>query len=231
MGRPRKSWSKPSFLSTLPARGATRSHAGAGGGLKIFLSTLPARGATVDTVTRAKARCISIHAPREGSDDGQRSSFGIRPISIHAPREGSDVCRCVYFFFCIIFLSTLPARGATGTGTCGLAGSEYFYPRSPRGERQVYRISKPAAKQFLSTLPARGATYNGVKQLPQTMLFLSTLPARGATSCPRCSSPSAPTFLSTLPARGATDNRLNHICTIFISIHAPREGSDIQALT
>ena len=35
-------------------------------------------------------------------------------ISIHAPREGSDIIR--RYNYCIIktFLSTLPARGATG---------------------------------------------------------------------------------------------------------------------
>ena len=38
---------------------------------------------------------ISIHAPREGSDEGLRKP--LRPffyISIHAPREGSDCVRC-----------------------------------------------------------------------------------------------------------------------------------------
>ena len=81
----------------------------------IFLSTLPARGATVDVPRHCvDDRCISIHAPREGSDGAvdrrdlilhrhfyPRSPRGERPvhpglcrrlcpISIHAPREGSD---------------------------------------------------------------------------------------------------------------------------------------------
>ena len=60
----------------------------------------------------------------------------------------------------IIFLSTLPARGATWVGE-----------RCIRGETV-----------FLSTLPARGATA-GPSGWPQQYLhkFLSTLPARGAT--------------------------------------------------
>ena len=36
----------------------------------IFLSTLPARGATRPGRTRRLHRHISIHAPREGSDHG-----------------------------------------------------------------------------------------------------------------------------------------------------------------
>ena len=55
------------FQSTLPARGAT------GGGvllvsLEIFQSTLPARGATWMVNFVRHNLCISIHAPRTGSD-------------------------------------------------------------------------------------------------------------------------------------------------------------------
>ena len=40
---------------------------------------------------RLGARCISIHAPREGRDAGSRwRSWRRRNISIHAPREGRD---------------------------------------------------------------------------------------------------------------------------------------------
>ena len=34
---------------------------------------------------------ISIHAPREGSDNGRERYTGGINISIHAPREGSDL--------------------------------------------------------------------------------------------------------------------------------------------
>ena len=40
---------------------------------------------------RAKTETmISIHAPREGSDDDARQIVDLLKISIHAPREGSD---------------------------------------------------------------------------------------------------------------------------------------------
>src|SRR5699024_9567829 len=80
----------------------------------------------------------------------------------------------------------------------------YFYPRSPRGERPV--------------LCSTSLTY---------LLFLSTLPARGATSCRRPFR-RPPGFLSTLPARGATGVLVLHWVPELISIHAPREGSDLR---
>ena len=104
----------------------------------------------------------------------------------------------------------------------------YFYPRSPRGERQKLRghteftqsISIHAPRegsdanwkaavrtweQFLSTLPARGATCSTPASRSPTT-FLSTLPARGATREALILDYKA-AFLSTLPARGATNNQ------------------------
>ena len=78
-----------------------------------FLSTLPARGATENHCRYPVQRGISIHAPREGSDDTHAL-----PNTLASP-----------------FLSTLPARGATPMPCkiCSILGN--FYPRSPRGER------------------------------------------------------------------------------------------------
>ena len=60
-----------------------------------FLSTLPVRGATKKSYVRENRGEISIHAPREGSDRGCLRGPQPAQISIHAPREGSDV-----LFFC-----------------------------------------------------------------------------------------------------------------------------------
>ena len=236
-----------------------------------FLSTLPARGATIERADYSRSYQISIHAPREGSDPalglpsyrllnfyprsprGERPSgtsalhgtleflstlpargatgdkrvyFQKRPISIHAPREGSDVMFGTATRRFYRFLSTLPARGATD-------------PPNDAGYIEI----------FLSTLPARGATLrmwwiwrkNSISihapregsdhgtppTPPRRATFLSTLPARGATSCAVNVYPHGG-FLSTLPARGATwelSDRERQI--VAISIHAPREGSDL----
>ena len=56
------------FLSTLPARGATRPSLASLAQQQRFLSTLPARGATNPRSYVSRASAISIHAPREGSD-------------------------------------------------------------------------------------------------------------------------------------------------------------------
>ena len=130
----------------------------------LFLSTLPARGATTAWVWECPVlRRISIHAPREGSDRYRRGSgetgrnfYPRSPrgerlgeltetahattISIHAPREGSDRRTTLSNAIRGIFLSTLPARGAT-----------------------LFFKVQEVCKIFLSTLPARGATANVLK--------------------------------------------------------------------
>ena len=123
------------FLSTLPARGATppaRSHSLTP---PPFLSTLPARGATASVARTSTHSGISIHAPREGSDD--TDNLPMLPGTHFYPRSprGERPGRCSSSYVSVIFLSTLPARGATARQALYLSTSHYFYPRSPRGER------------------------------------------------------------------------------------------------
>ena len=101
------------------------------------------------------------------------------------------------------FQSTLPARGATAGVQQSAQGHHHFNPRSPRGERPSPVWKRVCRKRFQSTLPARGATLQQWQgRLPNR--FQSTLPARGATVFT--------SFSVALPN--------------YISIHAPREGSD-----
>ena len=146
-------------------------------------------------------------------------------ISIHAPREGSDWAGILRMKGYAIFLSTLPARGATigkpalleqtaeisihapreGSDAFADKGGNnrtYFYPRSPRGERQN-QISFPLGK------------YHFYPRSP-----------RGERPLPRCPYSRISRFLSTLPARGATQGHVVGGLEEMISIHAPREGSD-----
>ena len=147
-----------------------------------FLSTLPARGATVCVQAFCVPPfCISIHAPREGSDKPGALVPSGRRISIHAPREGSDGG----FLSCAVnvypFLSTLPARGATLAPPDTTTRREVISIHAPReGSDAVPSSSRLPDWLFLSTLPARGATEDVVRAVPLA-LFLSTLPARGAT--------------------------------------------------
>ena len=145
---------------------------------------------------------ISIHAPREGSDRRLAALPGREFISIHAPREGSDPNPARARPAARIFLSTLPARGAT-------KGAGSF-------------ISSSA---FLSTLPARGATGVWPQQGRTAADFYPRSP-RGERPLLKFQLAMIWLFLSTLPARGATKHWLTLNITSIISIHAPREGSD-----
>ena len=125
------------FQSTLPARGATSSGAG-WKAIGSFQSTLPARGATPPTPPISprgcshfnprsphgerrgrfhadfRRYCISIHAPRTGSDLRHDAGRAVgREISIHAPRTGSDDFPIPGRAPIMVFQSTLLARGAT----------------------------------------------------------------------------------------------------------------------
>ena len=77
---------------------------------------------------------ISIHAPREGSDRRVLQSTGRNNISIHAPREGSDV-HCYAFESRLRHFYPRSPRGERPADGAGRPHKKHFYPRSPRGER------------------------------------------------------------------------------------------------
>ena len=81
-----------------------------------FLSTLPARGATRTAVLTIKTHKISIHAPREGSDSSTWS--WTTPSCNFYPRSprGERPSTLTSGIWSVAFLSTLPARGATHPG-------------------------------------------------------------------------------------------------------------------
>ena len=234
------------FLSTLPARGATRA-AIRTRKLPEFLSTLPARGAT------------TVQGVEPGTD----------PISIHAPREGSDRQPRLGHHRGTNFYPRSP-RGERRAGTQTAPPPSYFYPRSPRGERRdaakvatnyitisihapregsdaktAFRMSASGisihAPREGSDLERQAATFwqskNFYPRSPRGERPVPLPPAAAAPNfyprSPRGERP-GPTlagrafseFLSTLPARGATRPYSGSAKIIRISIHAPREGSD-----
>src|SRR5699024_10428897 len=102
---------------------------------------------------------ISIHAPREGSDQENQDRERQAEISIHAPREGSDHCWLIRLFAVLAISIHAPREGSD----------------------LVWEHWENLMGQFLSTLPARGATLRGGAVAQEIGPFLSTLPARGAT--------------------------------------------------
>ena len=108
---------------------------------EIFQSTLPAGGATSRLKSCEEASdCISIHAPRGGSDLPFRAYCLIWNISIHAPRGGSDGAAdgvSVYLHL----ISIHAPRGGSDQHLlifCPFPSLD-FNPRSPRGERPADR--------------------------------------------------------------------------------------------
>ena len=171
--------------------------------LSPFQSTLPVRGATQSCPLSFQFFCISIHAPRAGSDHYPvcRQSAPIE-ISIHAPRAGSDRTRRCQRSTARISIHA-PVRGATALGAACHAPAGDFNPRSPCGERPPYIVSTTGSFKFQSTLPVRGATTGKPDPLPGNGYFNPRSPC-GERLCPAC-----------MEAGGTS-----------ISIHAPRAGSD-----
>ena len=191
-------------------RGERRSLSTRAKGVSLFLSTLPARGATVLSWAQlARQIAISIHAPREGSDDIRHKGERYEKISIHAPREGSDPAMtaagccwtdfyprsprgerrlgAIWMMLSLVISIHAPREGSDAGLRRRPHHLRHFYPRSPRGERQGIGTRRLIQQKFLSTLPARGATSGRLPLVSNRQEFLSTLPARGATGV--CKSP------------------------------------------
>ena len=80
-------------------------------------------------------------------------------ISIHAPREGSDENIDRTLAVQSEFLSTLPARGATYQMRETISQVQRISIHAPREGSDATNAAAEVGKvQFLSTLPARGAT-------------------------------------------------------------------------
>ena len=195
---------------------------------------------------------ISIHAPREGSDEFALSVPVVAIISIHAPREGSDIFDGRQGAWLERFQSTLPARGATCDITTAIHAEGISIHAPREGSDGLVSISRRKNWIFQPTLPARGATESVVS--PSAAKAISThAPREGSdrtclhagylhgpisTHAPREGSddvftrwiPTWTTFQPTLPARGATYRAVTKDHGQDISTHAPREGSDADTL-
>ena len=87
------------------------------------------RGATPNAGKLSAEIRISIHAPRERSDDIAKTFKRMDVISIHAPRERSDAIEYGFTSESKKFQSTLLVRGATSPPFCILDAFD-FNPRS-----------------------------------------------------------------------------------------------------
>ena len=166
-------------------------------------------------------------------------------ISIHALLAESDISVFWTALSRPLFLSTLSLRRATRFFDVSL---NYFYPRSPCGERLNKRCEFNGDNRFLSTLSLRRATVSVWSFCGGAFGFLSTLSLRRATNLKNTASrcrgyfyPRSPCgerrlsyfyiikitqFLSTLSLRRATIPDREPAAGYLISIHALLAESD-----
>ena len=123
-------------------------------------------------------------------------------ISIHAPRTGSDAAMIATLSPKKTFQSTLPARGATRLAIRLTPSAPHFNPRSPHGERPSRSYSGACALHFNPRSP-HGERQNAAASANAAADFNPRSPHGERPPC----------------CQGAARN-------FFISIHAPRTGSD-----
>ncbi len=197
---------------------------------------------------------ISIHAPRTGSDpQGRRPRWSAHHISIHAPRTGSDTAphqqtrrhpafqstlpaRGATIPHCCLlprngFQSTLPARGATARDA-GLDTGIIISIHAPRTGSDVRNLALRSGFEIISIhAPRAGSDRRGGHFSARPDISIHASP-HGERQQETQGWTLASLFQSTLPARGATMRKNCYCWNCFISIHAPRTGSDIiDALT
>ena len=220
-----------------------------------FLSTLPARGATGGVEHRLGLLAISIHAPREESDSGRQAGKH-RPQHFYprSPRGERQRCGQSGHQLHHNFYPRSPRGERPVWLICLLLASEtYFYPRSPRGERRCTPSAEAGCQEFLSTLPARGATKSAMRKrkffkisihAPRegsdhaiyqnsrnyVQYFYPRSP-RGERPLARTSTTAPPTYFYPRSPRGERRDRgCSQRVAVLISIHAPREGSDVRVM-
>ena len=125
-----------SFLSTLPARGATPQPQIVLVLVHYFYPRSPRGERLAIGAAEHRVEVISIHAPREGSDGAPhwKARAAVSNISIHAPREGSDSANA--------FVQK---------------GKWHFYPPTPRGERPQQVRDAPGGGDISIHAPREGS--------------------------------------------------------------------------
>ena len=143
-----------------PPRGGRRERIIFAPAIDRFLSTPSARRATPKNKKSHDApNDFYTRPPRGGRRAGISKPPMLQTISIHALREEGDADGCSAECAVLVFLSTPSARRATeALANYRQMNEEDFYPRPPRGGRQLTTASWQKARLFLSTPSARRAT-------------------------------------------------------------------------
>ena len=151
------------FQSTLPARGATRWTTLSISPRRRFQSTLPARGATLRRLAVASCPAkFQSTLPARGATRTEINHIGLTCISIHAPRTGSDLAGSGHDQFLTDFNPRSP-HGERQAEMDGAERADYFNPRSPHGERHGVNCRNAALDEISIHAPRTGSdrSYSG----------------------------------------------------------------------
>ena len=180
--------------------------AAARAGFWTFQSTLPVGGATERPAGPAAEHGISIHAPRGGSD-APAPSAAPSPMYFNPRSPWGERQEAFYNADGDFIISIHAPRGGSDVDDEGRAWVyRDFNPRSPWGERLILPFKDFGHIDFNPRSP------------------WGERPSLSWIRCP------APIFQSTLPVGGATPSGPFAAGFGFISIHAPRGGSDQSTL-
>ena len=214
------------FQSTPPARGATGQNAQRAGAY-LFQSTPPARGATAPADDFCEIEDISIHAPREGGDPGNRqiSSVRVRFQSTPPARGATSYSSAVSTPYSL-FQSTPPARGATNGSVLFILGIDISIHAPREGGRRMPNGYSGICLKFQSTPPARGGDEKEVQRHAFRGYF-NPRPPRGGRPPEGAVGVGQILNFNPRPPRGGRLQYFKRSCVkTDISIHAPREGGD-----
>ena len=145
---------------------------------------------------------VSIHAPRAGSDGRFSRLFASSSCFNPRPPCGERLGGLAWISKCFWFQSTPPVRGATYSSACWGDSSE-----------------------FQSTPPVRGAT-TGEQLATLVNIGFNPRPPCGERPRKAITNLLKNGFQSTPPVRGATLWERPENVLEWVSIHAPRAGSD-----
>ena len=146
---------------------------------------------------------ISIHAPREGSDEKNPDGTPIFSISIHAPREGSDAFGVPLTGDYFVFQSTLPAKGAT-LNDAARAREFAISIHAPReGSDDTARYRRECKVAISIHAPREGSDRGGHLRHGSAQISIHA-PREGSDSRAVSLAMGRRPFQSTLPAKGAT---------------------------
>ena len=215
-------WTAP-FQSTPPPRGGRRFPALHTPGKTLFQSTPPARGATVAIPISRRPHRFQSTPPAKGATLAGFAPCVCVVISIHAPREGGDSGERVRHAGSVYF-NPRPPRGGRRLAPSPASAPKRFQSTPPReGGDDCVRSTSFSTGDFNPRPPARGATQRkpaaGV-----SAAFQSTPPRKGGDADGDRQHHRKSISIHAPPRGGRPQLSATFIKIVDISIHAPPRG-------